>query len=147
MEMENGPTDFTDCECRVFLVDDDADDREFFSEALGEVGQKLRSTLFSNGADVLKVLFSGARLPDIIFLDLFMPVMDGESCLSEIRADSRFDGIRVVIFSTLMDTERIEELFNAGANRYLKKAFFLSGAKERTRPCDQVRQGKSFARP
>ena len=48
-------------------------------------------------------------------------MMDGESCLARRRENSHYDAICVVIYSTSMDLERIEALFNAGANRYLRK--------------------------
>lgn len=105
----------------VFLVDDDAEDREFFSDALEEIGLKVALTLFSNGEDVLSKLRSSDKLPDILFLDLYMPKMDGEDCLAEIRAEEEWDEVCVVIYSTLMDMRRVEELFSAGANRYLRK--------------------------
>ena len=64
-------------ECRVFLVDDDADDREFFSDALNDVRDNVELTLFSSGAELLSQLDTGTEAPDIIFLDLYMPVMGG----------------------------------------------------------------------
>lgn len=119
--MQNEKNECTEEDCKVFLVDDDADDREFFSDALTDMVENVHLTLFSSGADVLEHLASGTRPPDIIFLDLYMPMMDGEGCLEKIREQEKYDGICVVIYSTLMDLERIEELFNSGANRYLRK--------------------------
>lgn len=106
---------------KVFLVDDDADDREFFSDALEEVDLNVRLTLYSSAEEVLNKLRSSENLPDILFLDLYMPKMDGEDCLAEIRAEEKWNEVCVVIYSTLMDMRRVEELFKAGANRYLRK--------------------------
>lgn len=108
-------------DCSIFLVDDDADDREFFSEALEEVDGEIELTVFSRGQDLLEKLRSIDRLPYIVFVDLYMPIMDGEECLIKIREDERWGSVCVVIYSTMMDMDRIEELFNVGANRYLKK--------------------------
>lgn len=47
--------------------------------------------------------------------------MGGRECLAKIRADNRLDSVCVVIYSTQMDLGRIVELFNAGANMFLKK--------------------------
>ena len=47
--------------------------------------------------------------------------MDGREYLSRLREDDKFDSICIIIYSTLMDLDRVEALFNTGANRYLKK--------------------------
>ncbi len=119
--MENEINSYKENICRVFLVDDDADDREFFSEALEEVNSNLGLTLFSGGEEVLNKLDFIDELPNIIFLDLYMPKMDGRECLKKIRSDARLDTVCVVMYSTYMDLEQIDELFNAGANRFLNK--------------------------
>jgi len=119
--MGNRASKFADQDWKIFLVDDDVDDRDFFSDALNDIEASVRLTLFSSGEDVLEKLASTTMLPDIIFLDLYMPVMGGEHCLARIRENKKYDNICVVIYSTLMDIDQIEVLFNAGANRFLKK--------------------------
>jgi len=108
-------------DCTIFLVDDDADDRNFFAEALKAADAKVRLILFSKGKELLAHLHSDEPLPDIVFLDLFMPEMSGETCLSQIRADEQFESISVVIYSTVMNLSKVEALFNSGAQRYLRK--------------------------
>ncbi len=119
--IENTTSACTEDKCIVFLVDDDADGREFFFEALEEVSPNVDPTIFSGGMEVLSRLRSLERLPDMIFLDLYMPRMGGRECLAKIRADNRLDPVCVVMYSTQMALGRIVELFNAGANRFLKK--------------------------
>ena len=119
--MDDEAKSYTECDCTVYLVDDDEDDRKLFSEALEEVGRNVQLNLFSGGEDLLNELLKKKQLPNIIFLDLYMPRMDGEECLARIRANEKLDSVCVIMYSTVMDLERIEELFNAGANRYLKK--------------------------
>jgi CheY-like chemotaxis protein len=119
--MESATSSSTEDHYRIFLVDDDADDREFFSEALKEVGRNVRLAVFSSGDEVLNELRSGETLPDIIFLDLYMPRMDGRECLAKIRSDARLNSVCVIMYSTLMNLHHIDELFDAGANRFLKK--------------------------
>ena len=110
-----------DYDCTVFLVDDDEDDRKFFAEALQEADAKVQLILFANGKELLAHLRSEKPLPDIVFLDLFMPEMNGEDCLSCIRSDNRFEYISVVIYSSVMNLYKVEALFKSGANRYLRK--------------------------
>ena len=105
----------------IFLVDDDSDDREIFSEAMVEVDRNIGLSTFSDGNSLLRELLLSDPLPDVIFLDLYMPKMDGAECLAEIRSDKRFDPIGIVIYSSLIDMKRVEELFRKGANRYLRK--------------------------
>jgi CheY-like chemotaxis protein len=66
------------------------------------------------------------QLPDVIFLDLNMPLMIGEECLADIRSEHRFASIPIVIYSTYMDRLKVEYLFEKGADRYLQKPFPLT---------------------
>lgn len=128
--MDKKDFEFSGEEPRVYLVDDDLDDRELFAEALMEIAPNTDLILFSDGEKLLKKLNSTKHLPEIIFLDLFMPKMDGEECLTKLRADERFDDVFIIIYSTVMDLGKIEELFNDGANRYVKKPSSYQALKE-----------------
>lgn len=119
--MENITTKTKTDGITIFLVDDDPDDRTLFSEAIAEVDGNIALKTFSDGLALMKKLLSSAPRPDIIFLDLYMPKMDGSECLGEIRSAKRFDQIGIVIYSGLIAMERVEELFMKGANRYLRK--------------------------
>ncbi|MAU70694.1 MAG: response regulator [Pseudozobellia sp.] len=105
----------------VYLVDDDQEDQEIFSDALEMVDTNFTLKMFDNGVDLMADLHSETELPDVIFLDLFMPMMNGEECLQDIRENYQFNDVPVVIYSTVLDMGKIEELFDMGANRYLHK--------------------------
>jgi len=107
---------------RIYLTDDDREDRELFAEALDDLDCKVLLRTFEKGSELLDCLMLEPELPDIIFLDLLMPVFDGEMCTVEIRKHKRFDRTPIVIYSTVFDMERIEQLFILGANRYLQKS-------------------------
>jgi len=78
----------------VLIVEDDEAMREIMAEALGDEG--LAVSCSANGLDALKVLRSGLR-PDVILLDLMMPVMDGWSFREEQSRDPSLASIPVVV--------------------------------------------------
>jgi len=106
----------------LFLADDDADDRQIFEEVLDEISPKINFKSFDNGVDLMTNLKNRSnKRPDYIFLDLKMPMMDGEECLQEIRKLTRLDKIPVIIYSTSIDIYKAERLRDMGATMYLKK--------------------------
>lgn len=111
---------------RIFLVEDDADDQQLFADALYEISEDIRLTVLNNGEELLKELRAVSELPDMIFLDLYMPVMNGESCLQMIREEQQWESIPVLLFSTTFDLRQVERLFDMGANRYLQKPVSFS---------------------
>ena len=105
---------------RVLIVDDDADDRTFFIDALSEINPYLVCDAASNGKEALDKL-SSVPHPHIIFLDLNMPVMNGFECLAEIRNREPLNEIPVIIFTTTSDTNTIRKSYDLGASAYFKK--------------------------
>jgi len=110
-------SDFT-----CFLIDDDPDDREIFALALEEADQTYKCITASNGIDALKKLNTDLSfVPDLIFLDLNMPVMNGKQCLNEIKKIPRLSDIPVIIYTTSSYVQDIEETKQLGASHYLIK--------------------------
>jgi DNA-binding response OmpR family regulator len=62
-----------------------------------------------------------ARKPDIILLDLIMPVKDGFETLKELKADPLLKDIQVIVFSNLSQEEDKQEIFSLGAADYCIK--------------------------
>ena len=106
---------------RIFLVDDDKEDQQFFSDALAEVNGAVELSIFNGGEELLRALRVRDNKPDMIYLDLHMPIMDGEECLDFLRKNSDLKSVPIVIYSTELDMDRIAQLFLKGANRYLRK--------------------------
>ncbi len=106
----------------VALADDDEDDRLLFEDAINELKIKTKLLLFKNGLELMNYLKKpDAELPQVLFLDLNMPVMDGMRCLDEIRRDSRLKNLSVAIYSTSSSEKDIVETYVRGANIYLTK--------------------------
>jgi len=106
---------------KIYLADDDSEDRELFSDALTELPLEMTLKTFQNGVELMADLFSDELLPETIFLDLKMPMMDGFECLSDIKSEVRFQNIDVIIYSTLMNEWEVGKLQEMGANGFLQK--------------------------
>ena len=106
----------------ILLADDDADDRLFFKEAIEEINSNTLVSFVNDGSQLIYLLDQpGIRLPDIIFLDLNMPVKNGIDCLKEIRSNARFKDIVIAIYSTSGSDLDVQEAFVHGADVYIKK--------------------------
>ncbi|GLU52064.1 response regulator [Dyadobacter frigoris] len=104
------------------IVDDDADDCEFFCEAISEINPLSKCLTASNGEDALiKLRGLIEPLPDFIFLDLNMQRMDGRKCLAELKKDSTLKNIPVIILSTSSSQKDIDDTKMLGASYYMTK--------------------------
>lgn len=107
---------------RILLVDDDLDDRELFEMALRELRLDADIRTARDGVDALEQLGDAATpVPDIIFLDLNMPRMDGRQLLTRLRGLERYRDVPVVMYSTSsVNAERLSAQ-RLGATDYLVK--------------------------
>lgn len=85
-----------------------------------------------NGMEAIKIL--SQETPDIILLDLMMPVVDGYKVLQVLKTDSRLSNIPVLVFSARGQPEEVEKALSLGATGYIVKAT--------TRPNEVVEQIK-----
>lgn len=112
----------SDTPLNIALADDDEDDRTFFGDALEGVALQAKLSLFKNGEELMDFLkLPKITLPNLIFLDLNMPVKDGMECLREIRQNPKLKNISVAIYSTSSSEKDIEDTFLGGANIYIRK--------------------------
>jgi DNA-binding response OmpR family regulator len=73
-----------------------------------------------NGMEAVKVL--SKEKPDIILLDLMMPIMDGFKVLQVVKTDPRLSNVPVLVFSAKGQSEEVEKALNLGAAGYIVKA-------------------------
>jgi CheY-like chemotaxis protein len=112
---------------QILLADDDDDDRLFFIEAMIQTGLNLIINVAKNGFELMSLLKNEKmKRPDVIFLDLNMPLKNGMECLQEIKSDDNLKDIPVIIFTTSGSKEQVDLTFNSGANLYIKKPTSLS---------------------
>lgn len=115
----------------IVLTDDDLDDQEIFSEALQQIDPEVQLLSFPDGEQLMHFLREPQpRLPDLIFLDLNMPVKNGKTCLAEIRAAAEIKDLPVAIYSTSSSRNHIVETQELGANWYISKPSSFSGVKK-----------------
>ena len=105
----------------ILLIDDDSDDQDIFISALGEVSDSVKCTVISDAVLALDKLRSEAIIPDVIFLDLNMPLMNGQQFLAEIKKDSVLNKIPVIVLSTTSHSAVIRDCRNLGALDFITK--------------------------
>lgn len=102
----------------VLIVEDEAALSEAYQLVLEQSGYKV-DTAF-NGKEALQKV--SKTEPDIILLDLRMPVMDGIQFLREYDL-TQHQGVKVIVFSNYDMQREIDEAYQLGATRYMLKAW------------------------
>ncbi|WP_289662187.1 response regulator [Flavobacterium panacagri] len=107
----------------LLLADDDDDDCLFFKEALDETSINAALTIVHDGVQLMDYLKTNTsnNFPDVLFLDLNMPRKNGLECLAEIKTDEKLKELPVIIFSTSLDSEIVNNLYKNGASYYIRK--------------------------
>ena len=106
----------------ILLADDDIDDCIFFKEALDELILSTHPTAVHDGEQLMQLLINETNeLPDVLFLDLNMPRKNGFECLSEIKLSKKLNQLPVIIFSTSFEQEVVNQLFQNGAQYFIRK--------------------------
>lgn len=105
----------------IFLAEDDCDDSFLFKEALYEITNDVTLSVAENGEHLMQILRKGNYIPDIIFLDVNMPLKNGLSCLEEIRQYPEYSNVPVIMFSTSSDKHLVVTAYAKGANLYIRK--------------------------
>jgi len=103
----------------IYYLDDDTDDLYIFKEIAESLGHKV--SIFINGNEMLRALNKKDQLPDIIFLDIRMPVFNGEEILHIIKKTDASKHIPVVMISGHNPKSLVRHYLEAGANYLMKK--------------------------
>jgi CheY-like chemotaxis protein len=106
---------------KVFLIEDDEDDQELFLMALRQINPSLDCTVLSGADSALQALEQNVATPDLIFLDLNMPVMTGQQFLTELSKKDPDNQIPVVVLSTSSDQATIDEVKDLGVQSFITK--------------------------
>jgi CheY-like chemotaxis protein len=104
---------------RVLVIDDEPDVRWLIRMSLERAGFEVL-----DAEDGLRgVALAMKQHPDVIVLDLMMPVMDGYTVLDELAKDARTAGIPVLVLSARAIPAEAKRATEAGARRFLEKPF------------------------
>ena len=101
----------------ILIVDDEPFNVDVLQQELDELNYKLITA--ANGQEALSKIKS--HQPDLILLDLMMPVLDGFAVLSEIKGDNNLSDIPVIIVSAADDSKSIVKGIKQGADDYITK--------------------------
>lgn len=103
-------------EGKILLVDDEGHVRKFIGLILKQLGA---TTLFEagNGRDAVEVF--KRESPNLVLLDVNMPIQDGIQTLREIRQIS--DDCVIVMLTSLANRQTVEEALSLGADNYIRK--------------------------
>ena len=119
---------------RIFLADDNQGDCVNFGKALSELNLYSRLTFVNNGEQMIQILNLNETMPpDIIFLDVNMPVKNGYECLDEIRSNPLFANIPVIMMSVSNAVETVTKAYTHGASLFICKPNSFPKLKEMLR--------------
>jgi CheY-like chemotaxis protein len=110
----------------IFLVEDDKDDQQFFIEAIEDIDKSICISMAQNGREAVDQLHNINPLPDLIFMDINMPFMNGFECLTLLKKHIRLKSIPVVILTTSNNPADAEVARGLGAIFFLRKPSKLS---------------------
>ncbi|PKO13137.1 MAG: hypothetical protein CVU39_20380 [Chloroflexi bacterium HGW-Chloroflexi-10] len=103
----------------VWIIDDDTNIRNALESMCRMMGYQV--TPFSSATQAGMQLISGAMMPDIVFLDINMPGVNGIDFLKFIRQKERWNDIIVIIVSSESQETQVEEVIRSGADGYVFK--------------------------
>jgi DNA-binding response OmpR family regulator len=103
---------------KILLVEDSKTIQQMYRNKL--TFEQFQVLTADNGMEAIKIL--SQEKPDLILLDLMMPVMDGYKVLQVVKTDPKLSDIPVLVFSAKGQSEEVEKALNLGAAGYIVKA-------------------------
>jgi CheY-like chemotaxis protein len=115
---------------RILLIDDNHDHAKILQWAFKRNGRKDEFTYFDDGTSALQYLKStslGSEYrPDLIFLDLNLPRLDGREVLRLLKSEEETRNIPVIVVSSSEREEDIRKAYELGASSYVSKSTILN---------------------
>ena len=110
----------------ILLVEDNEDDVFLTREAFDAASLRVNLHHVGDGEKCLQFLrkqgeYANKPAPDLILLDMHMPVMDGHEVLSAIVADEQLHHFPVVVLTTSYEAADIQKMYKLRCNSYITK--------------------------
>ena len=113
---------------KVLVVDDDAEIVELFVDVLNRDGRfEVKTANSGYDAGVVTQEFA----PDLMILDYMLPDINGNIVCQTVRNNPKFEHMKIIIVSGVVNQEEINELLQAGADDFVKKPFNIEKLIER----------------
>lgn len=112
----------------VLLIEDNVADVTLFQDAMSG---RYHITVVGNGAEALDRLFQRGRFsanarPDLVVIDLNIPLINGHEVLNAMKANSKLRSIPAIVFSASSNPMDIDKAYEFGASAYVVKSTDLS---------------------
>ena len=108
----------------IFYADDDPVDIVFFTRALKRIDPTIQCVTATDGVEALDKLFSQTQKPAAIFIDLYMPKLDGIECVIAIKRNKDLKRIPIIIISNAINKKEIDQFNRLGVYYFLSKSTF-----------------------
>jgi PAS domain S-box-containing protein len=105
--------------CRVLIVDDNKENRDLLTQALGPVGFELRQA--TDGAEAIREF--QAWQPHLILMDLRMPVMDGREATRRIKSTPKGKETAIIVLTASSFEDGRKDMASIGVDGYIRKPF------------------------
>lgn len=109
----------TETSAKILVVEDDASLNDAYKTILQSAGYDTQTAF--NGEEALELVKKTE--PDIIFLDLRMPVLDGIGFLRAYQPKKNHPDVKIIVFSNYDMQQEVDEAYELGAERYVLKAW------------------------
>jgi CheY-like chemotaxis protein len=109
----------TEMQPKILIVEDDAALNDAYKTILSGAGYETKTAF--NGEEALRLARKDE--PDIIFLDLRMPVLDGIGFLRKYQPKTDHPDVKIIVFSNYDMQQEVDEAYELGAERYVLKAW------------------------
>ena len=106
----------------ILIAEDDDEDFCLTERTFNKLRLTKKIIRVKNGQELMDTLRKDP-FPDLVLLDLNMPIKDGREALQEIKSDAYLKRIPVVVLTTSNAEEEITQAYQAGVNSFIRKPF------------------------
>ncbi len=127
---------------KALIVDDSPTMREVQKFLLGREGYQVYTA--EDGLEGVRVARS--ERPDVVLLDVMMPVMDGVECCRCIKKDRSLQGATVIMVTAKEELAQLREAYAAGCDGYLTKPLDVTELQVKVNSIERLRQARGDVR-